>query len=100
MRLRETTDLVNLQLFNNMGHIDIEEQLAGAATPAPVLNDDEKYEKDLEDGSTSVDLEELAPRDPNIVDWDGPDDPANPQNWSAKKKTITVVLVSSITFVT
>ncbi|RSL61590.1 hypothetical protein CEP54_006163 [Fusarium duplospermum] len=83
-----------------MGHIDIEEQLAGAATPAPVLNDDEKYEKDLEDGSTSVDFEELAPRDPNIVDWDGPDDPANPQNWSAKKKTITVVLVSSITFVT
>lgn len=94
--------MVNFHLFNNMGHIDIEEQLAGAATPATVLNDDDekKYERDLEDGSTSVDFEELAPRDPNIVDWDGPDDPANPQNWSAKKKTITVVLVSSITFVT
>ncbi|KAG8922392.1 hypothetical protein FRC00_007490 [Tulasnella sp. 408] len=26
--------------------------------------------------------------DPNVVTWDGPDDPANPQNWSGKKKWI------------
>ncbi|KAF5313645.1 hypothetical protein D9611_010182 [Ephemerocybe angulata] len=26
------------------------------------------------------------PRDPNMVVWDGPDDPANPQNWSVAYK--------------
>lgn len=35
-----------------------------------------------------------ATEDPNIVDWDGPDDPANPRNWSKRKKMLNVVLVS------
>ncbi|OTA93954.1 hypothetical protein M434DRAFT_72172 [Hypoxylon sp. CO27-5] len=32
--------------------------------------------------------------DPNIVDWDGPDDPANPRNWSKTVKMLNIVLVS------
>ncbi|KAK7529045.1 putative MFS multidrug transporter [Phyllosticta citriasiana] len=33
-------------------------------------------------------------RDSNLVDWDGPDDPGNPYNWSFKKKwTITAVSI-------
>ncbi|KAF7557269.1 hypothetical protein G7Z17_g806 [Cylindrodendrum hubeiense] len=32
--------------------------------------------------------------DPNIVDWDGPDDPENPLNWSSSKKNMHVVIVS------
>lgn len=32
--------------------------------------------------------------DPNIVDWDGPDDPANPYNWSNGRKMLNVALVS------
>ncbi|KAM5348548.1 hypothetical protein ACJ41O_008372 [Fusarium nematophilum] len=83
-----------------MAPVTVDDQLAVAATPAPVLNETEKYENDLEEGSTSVELDEATPRDPNIVNWDGPGDPANPHNWSTKKKAITVVLVSSITFVT
>lgn len=67
-------------------------------TTEPSLAD--KVNADLETGSASVDMDEPAPRDPNVVDWDGPDDPANPQNWSNSNKAITVVLVSSITFVT
>ncbi|CAI7623004.1 unnamed protein product [Penicillium viridicatum] len=31
---------------------------------------------------------------PNLVDWDGPDDPANPQNWSKTFKMANVLLVS------
>lgn len=42
--------------------------------------------------------DELA-RDPNIVDWDGPDDPKNPMNWPAWKIKAQVFLVSAITFV-
>ncbi|KAF3105063.1 hypothetical protein TWF594_005654 [Orbilia oligospora] len=38
-------------------------------------------------------------RDPNLVDWDGPDDSENPLNWSIKKKWIATVVVSSFTFI-
>ncbi|KAF3809416.1 MFS transporter fsa7 [Colletotrichum gloeosporioides] len=34
------------------------------------------------------------PRDPNIVDFDGPNDPEHPLNWSTTRKTITIVIVS------
>jgi hypothetical protein len=35
--------------------------------------------------------------DPNIVDWDGPDDPENPMNWPTSKKIANIGLVSLIT---
>ncbi|EJT73702.1 hypothetical protein GGTG_07558 [Gaeumannomyces tritici R3-111a-1] len=35
--------------------------------------------------------------DPNIVDWDGPDDEQNPRNWSNLEKNVHIVLVSLIT---
>lgn len=38
--------------------------------------------------------------DPNIVDWDGPDDPKNPINWSEKLKWANVAVISSVTFLT
>lgn len=34
------------------------------------------------------------PRDPNIVDFNGPDDPENPLNWSTARKTTSIVIVS------
>ncbi|PNY28265.1 major facilitator superfamily transporter [Tolypocladium capitatum] len=36
--------------------------------------------------------------DPNVVDWDGPDDPANPQNWSHLWKWGNIVVLAVITF--
>ncbi|EGX95522.1 MFS transporter, putative [Cordyceps militaris CM01] len=36
-------------------------------------------------------------KDPNVVDWDGPDDPANPLNWPASRKNIHVAIVSIFT---
>ncbi|KAI0423600.1 major facilitator superfamily domain-containing protein [Xylaria sp. FL1042] len=33
-----------------------------------------------------------------IVDWDGPDDPANPLNWSSARKTFIIAVVSAVTF--
>ncbi|KAI5808427.1 major facilitator superfamily domain-containing protein [Pyronema omphalodes] len=38
--------------------------------------------------------------DPNIVWWDGPNDPENPMNWPKWRKYIAVAIVSSITFIT
>ncbi|KAL2052844.1 hypothetical protein ABVK25_006783 [Lepraria finkii] len=66
----------------------------------------ETMETDLEVGtrsSSSSNKEEdtqQAGSDPNIVDWDGPDDPANPMNWSEKLKWGNVAVISSITFLT
>lgn len=37
--------------------------------------------------------------DPNIVDWDGPEDPQNPMNWPAWKVKAHIFLVSAITFI-
>lgn len=38
--------------------------------------------------------------DPNIVDWDGPDDPQNPQNWPASQKWMNIAVISILTLVT
>lgn len=69
-----------------------------------------------ENGNTTADLEKAVPsgkipekdeveaieieHDPNIVDWDGPDDPANPLNWSAKLKWGNIAILSIITLLT
>ncbi|KAJ5618661.1 MFS general substrate transporter [Penicillium herquei] len=34
-----------------------------------------------------------------LVTWDGPDDPANPKNWSSVKKWSAVIMVSLFTFI-
>ena len=33
----------------------------------------------------------------DALDWDGPDDPANPLNWSQAKKNMHVIFVSVFT---
>ncbi|KAH8898268.1 MFS general substrate transporter [Thozetella sp. PMI_491] len=38
--------------------------------------------------------------DPNMVDWDGPDDPQNPKNWPENKKWLQIVLLSVMTIIT
>lgn len=68
------------------------------------LRDDEAMKKhDLESQlSLEIDNSKLEPSgqestDPNIVNWDGPDDPANPMNWSSKEKITAIGIVSLIT---
>jgi hypothetical protein len=62
-------------------------------------------EKDIEKGAeagsvSSIQDPEEAVIDPNIVDFDGPNDPENPMNWKASKKWGMVMLISAITFLT
>ena len=76
---------------------------------------EDSYSKDVEKGAQSralsahtdeqtlsgdAALSEAEARDPNIVDWDGPDDPANPQNWPAKKKWGIIAALGAITLIT
>lgn len=39
-------------------------------------------------------------RDPNLVDFDGPDYPANAMNWSGKKKLANCAVIAFITLLT
>ena len=49
---------------------------------------------------TPTDVEKASVVDPNIVDWDSPDDPANPINFSCSIKAINVGIISALTFIT
>lgn len=49
------------------------------------------------DGLVEQSQETHAMEKANIVDWDGPDDPKNPQNWAPRVKMIHVLLISGFT---
>jgi hypothetical protein len=62
-------------------------------------------EKDVEKGAdagsmTSTDAPEEPAPDPNVVDFDGPNDMENPLNWTFWKKWGMIMLISAITFLT
>ena len=58
-------------------------------------------EKDLEAGSPLFEKKKSSRsvKDPNLVTWNGPDDPENPLNWTMKTKWAATVVVSSFTFI-
>ena len=87
----------------------------GPISAGPVLNGKgsstssrSEKEVDLEAGHGSEDSYKKEPDttannpevDPNIVGWDGPDDPKNPMNWSGKLKGANIAVIASITFLT
>lgn len=43
---------------------------------------------------------EIEDNDPNIVFWDGEDDPANPYNWPNWLTTVNCCIISLVTFIT
>lgn len=63
---------------------------------------EEEREEDLETGFTHPQHSEQKkdPMDPNIGDWDGPDDPENPLNWTPKKMgaTLSIALITLLTY--
>jgi hypothetical protein len=71
---------------------------------------DGEKEADVEKGTqknvhdeTAEDKEEQErerEQDPNVVGWDGPDDPASPSNWPDKDKWLNITVLSILTLVT
>ncbi|EUC41983.1 hypothetical protein COCMIDRAFT_8389 [Bipolaris oryzae ATCC 44560] len=91
----------------NLGSIhQVPTHLSDNATRKHTAKDEyETGEKDVEKGTTNSissddDTKADDDHDPNIVDFDGPDDPENPMNWTAFKKWGTISLVAAITFLT
>ncbi|KAJ5611109.1 hypothetical protein N7510_007828 [Penicillium lagena] len=93
---------------NNNNHFDSE-----APTPRlsmehhdPISDSGVQTDKDLprEDADVESDAasikpvaEKPAPKDPNLVEWDGPNDPENPQNFTPLRKWIITLTMSSMT---
>ncbi|KAK3075697.1 hypothetical protein LTR53_000739 [Teratosphaeriaceae sp. CCFEE 6253] len=55
---------------------------------------------DLEKGQPTTTAEEQEAIDPNIVDWDGPDDPENPLNFTNGVKWGNITVLSLLTLMT
>ncbi|KAJ5915839.1 MFS transporter [Penicillium verhagenii] len=55
-------------------------------------------------GTTPGKLESATPSekvfDPNLVDWDGDDDPENPRNWSTRTKWANIGIISILALIT
>ena len=78
---------------------------------AEEIEDEEEQEeqrmKEIDHGGDGQDLEKQLSKkestrslkkDPNIVSWDGPNDPQNPKNWSFKRRWAATIIVSCFTF--
>ncbi|KAL1965737.1 hypothetical protein VTN77DRAFT_5237 [Rasamsonia byssochlamydoides] len=62
---------------------------------------EEEEERDLELGTEFTTRPEegqkVPDKDPNLVEWDGPDDPENPQNFSRMRKWLITMILSTLT---
>ena len=74
------------------GHSTLEDQRF-----QPAKYHDVENQPGLDNNSPDTATDEKKPKDPNIVDWDGLDDPANPLNWSSAKKLAAIGIVSLVT---
>ena len=51
----------------------------------------------MPEGKSNIDS---APDDPDLVTWDGDNDPQNPMNWPEKKKWSNLGILSLLTLIT
>lgn len=91
---------------HNTSYIPSPVQSDGDFESSPTMSE-RRGSYDLEGGTqklpaakTAVESPSEEAADPNIVSWDGPNDPENPVNWSTGLKCSSIALVSAITFVT
>ncbi|KAI0172196.1 MFS general substrate transporter [Hypoxylon sp. FL1284] len=68
-------------------------------TDSSTVRSEPEVEQDVEAG-LGVTKTKTSDNDPNVVDWDGPDDPENPMNWTDKKKWLNITILSIMTIVT
>ncbi|KAH6844358.1 membrane transporter [Alternaria alternata] len=62
--------------------------------------DSHAHSTHTDERTLSGDVPPEQERDPNIVDWDGPDDPETPQNWPAGKKWGIIAALGACTLIT
>jgi len=60
-----------------------------------------EHEHDIEKAADeTIVAKEATQNDANLVDWDGPDDPEKPLNWSKQKKWTNMMIIAALTMLT
>ena len=57
------------------------------------------HQKDIEGANTAIDIRAQI-EDPNLVEYDGPNDPQNPKNWSGAYKWTLMMILSGMSLTT
>lgn len=73
-------------------------QISHGDRPQIGPSDLEKVLSRHEDADAGVTIQVTT--DPDVIGWDGPDDPENALNWPARKKWANVLMLSLITILT
>jgi DHA1 family multidrug resistance protein-like MFS transporter len=81
--------------------VEVQQQIgsrqANANTPSAPNGDSST---DIENQPTGIETVEkaLTPKDPNLVEWDGPDDPENPMNFTTRRRWFMTASLGAMTF--
>ncbi|KAJ5283453.1 hypothetical protein N7505_001433 [Penicillium chrysogenum] len=67
-----------------------------SSTPSRT-RDHPSLDADLEHKHTHGELDKETTKDPNLIEWDGPDDQENPRNFSACRKWLITVVLGMMT---
>lgn len=87
-----TTPRISMEHRAPQSEPTVDENVPGMEAPQPPQD-----ETDVESAQNHQIPEKPAETDPNLVDWDGPEDPENPQNFSQLRKWVITVTMSSMT---
>lgn len=92
------SDSIDTEPFPGQG---VDGEVLGSSQTTTLAKDDVDVEAQGErEKEDALRLErEKEEQDPNLITWDGPDDPENPMNWNTKKKWIITVILGLMTFV-
>lgn len=74
---------------------DFETQLTREGSDRAAENGTLEKAPSLKRQTTRKSTKSQKDRDPNMVSWNGPDDPESPKNWKTSRKWLAVVVVSS-----
>ena len=99
----EDLNIVKISELHNINHSDTENN-----SGSDFSSNDDSSDIDIEKNSGTNSMtkneentnDKEITRDPFLVDWNGPNDPENPQNWSNAQKYATMTQIMLLTAVT
>jgi DHA1 family multidrug resistance protein-like MFS transporter len=81
------------------GQDSLHGEALGASQSTTLAKDDVEAAEEQQKKDEEVRREKMEQeQDPNLVTWDGPDDPENPMNWPTRKKWLVTVIMGLMTF--